>query len=180
MCFLKLNLNIPTYLGEERISNFGYLPGGSTGIQNFLLNPRSSIPVGISPEDIWNSSGLQNIYQISQFDAVILVTDNPENSKLWLEQIRINVPEMAILVAATAQASPLLQPYVDSQQIDGMISGLYGSISYSQLLQEENGTLSSYWNMYKLGIFTFILIIIIGGLYYFINQFFIKSNFKTR
>ena len=176
----KAGLNIPTYLKEEKISNFGYLPAGATGIQNFLLNPRSTIPVGIFPEDIWNSSGLQNIYQISQFDAVLLVTDNPENSKLWLEQIRINVPEITILVAATAQAAPLLQPYVDSQQIDGMISGLYGSISYSQLLQEDSVTLSSYWNMYKLGIFTFILIIIIGGLYYFINQFFIKSNFKTR
>ncbi len=176
----KASLNIPSYLGEDRISNFGYLPGGSTGIQNFLLNPRRSIPVGIFPEDIWNSSGLQDIYQISQFDSVILVTDNPENSKLWLEQIRINIPEMTILVAATAQASPLLQPYVNSEQIDGMISGLYGSISYSQLVQQENETLSTYWNMYKLGIFTFILIIIIGGLYYVISQFFIKSKLKTR
>lgn len=176
----KASLNIPSYLGEDRISNFGYLPGGSTGIQNFLLNPRRSIPVGIFPEDIWNSSGLQDIYRISQFDSVILVTDNPENSKLWLEQIRINIPEMTILVAATAQASPLLQPYVNSEQIDGMISGLYGSISYSQLVQQENETLSTYWNMYKLGIFTFILIIIIGGLYYVISQFFKKSKLKTR
>jgi hypothetical protein len=176
----RSNLSVPTFLASDRISNLGYLPGNTVGIQSFLTNPRKSIPVGIFPDDIWNSPGLKDIFQTSQFDSIFLVTDNPENSKLWLEQIRLIIPEMPVLVASTAQASPLLQPYIDSNQIDGMISGLFGSIKYSELIQIDSPSLTTYWHKYRLGIYTFIIIIIIGGIYSLINQIFFKSKAKVR
>jgi hypothetical protein len=174
----KANLSVPTFISDERISNFGYLPGSTNGIQSFLSNPRTSLPVGVFPKDIWNSPGLVEIQSISQYDSIILVTDNPENSKSWLEQIRVSIPEMTILVTATSQASPLLQPYVDSDQIDGMVSGLYGSLTYSQLIQSESAINTSYWNMYKIGIYIFILIILLGGLFQLIFKIFKKSVTK--
>lgn len=69
------------------------------------------------------------------------------------------------MVAATVQALPLLKPYVNSNQIDGMVGGLYGSYSYSDLIQSDTALHAQYWMMQKAGITAFIIIFLLGGIW---------------
>jgi hypothetical protein len=44
-----------------------------------------------------------------------------------------------------------------------MIGGLYGTYSYSDLLQSDNKNIEYYWKPQKTGVLFFVFIIILGG-----------------
>ncbi len=156
----------PGYDLDKRVTNLGYLPGGSSGIQGFLLD---------NSETIYPSAIDEVPDSFSNFSAVLMITDNAESAKLWIEQITLHRPQTVMLVAAAAQSVPMLMPYLESNQIDGMEAGLYGAASYAQLIQNEDSSLWSFWNMQKTGVSVFILLIIAGGLWY-LAQFLLKSK----
>jgi len=152
------------YNYADNVSNFGFLPGGQSGIHSFIQSPKETIFYGAENEIIWDKPGLKDVTSFTKFDAVFIISDDSDAAKTWIEQIHLLSPEMTILVAATAQAIPLLRPYVDSNQIDGMISGLYGTYSYSDLLQSDNGNIEFFWKPQKTGVLFFVIIIILGGI----------------
>ncbi len=155
----------------NNLANFGYLPGGQNGVQSFIQSPTDTISLDTKNENIWEKPALTDISTFSHFDAVLIITDNSESAKTWIEQIHALKPGTTTLVAATVQAIPLLKPYVDSNQIDGMVGGLYGSYSYSDLIQSDSSAHEKYWLMQKAGIFAFISIFILGGIWQAIAVF---------
>jgi len=153
------------YNYADNVTNFGYLPGGQSGIHSFITSPKETIFYGAENEIIWDKPGLLEVNSFSQFDAALLISDDSDAAKIWIEQIHLLSPEMTILVAATAQAIPLLRPYVDSNQIDGMIGGLYGTYAYSDLLQSDSGNIEFFWKTQKTGVLFFVIIIVLGGIW---------------
>ena len=149
----------------NNLANFGYLPGGQNGVQSFIQSPTDTISFDTNNENIWEKPALVDVTNFSHFDAVLIITDDSDSTKTWIEQIHSLKPGTSILVAATVQALPLLKPYVDSNQIDGMIGGLYGSYSYSDLIQSDTSEHAQYWMMQKAGITTFIIIFLLGGIW---------------
>lgn len=168
----------PSYNLDQRVTNLGYLPGGTTGIQGFLLNDSISLPSLSGDNSVSTSINGAN-GPFSRFDAVLLVTDNAESSKLWVEQISLLQPQTVMLVAAAAQSVPMLMPYVESNQIDGMEAGLYGAASYAQLIQSDNSTLWSFWNLQRIGAYIFILLIFAGGIWYLMQLIFKSRSSKS-
>ncbi len=161
----------PGYDLDKKVSNLGYLPGGSSGIQGFLLD---------NSKTIYPSSLDEGPDSFSNFSAVLMVTDNPDSAKLWIEQITLHRPQTVMLVAAAAQAVPMLMPYLESNQIDGMEPGLYGAASYAQLIQNEDSSLWSLWTMQKAGVSVFILLIFAGGLWYLAQSLLKSKLLKSR
>jgi len=149
----------------NNLANFGYLPGEQNGVQSFIQSPTETVSLNTNNENIWETPALSGISSFSQFDAVLIITDDSDSAKTWIEQIHALKPGTTTLVAATAQAIPLLKPYIDSNQIDGLVGGLYGSYSYSELIQTENSIQEKYWKMQKVGLYAFILLIILGGIW---------------
>ena len=96
---------------KERITNLGYLPGYGSGIQAFLSNPKETSPGIDLIFNIWENRPLSEIDTINDFDMIVLLTDNSENAKLWIEQIHLLVKDPNLLLIATTKASPLIQPY---------------------------------------------------------------------
>ncbi len=169
-------LQMSSYDVSAKVTNLGFLAGSSTGMQNFLINPRWTMPSGIGNTAVWESEGLSGLQNISQFSGILLITDNNENSKYWLEQLQMFSPDSIVLVAATTQSIPMLKPYVESSQIDGMIGGLYGGASYAELNQTENAEIWKFWEIQKFVIYIFILIIIAGGLLFLVQLLFKKPS----
>ena len=66
----------------------------------------------------------------SGYSAVILLTDHAESARVWVEQIHTakqadpTIVNQPLLVVSSAQAGPMLQPYVSSQQVNGLVNGL--------------------------------------------------------
>jgi hypothetical protein len=153
----------PDYNFSDNVTNFGYLSGAQSGINSFIQSPMDTIYYGSDNQVIWEKPGLSGLSSFSQFDAVLLVTDDTDISKTWIEQIHLLEPEMTLLVASTTQALPLLRPYLDSNQIDGLIGGLYGSYSYTNLIQGDETQIENYWRIQQAGIWFFIFVIVLGG-----------------
>ncbi len=62
----------------------------------------------------------------------------------------------------------MIQPYYDSQQISGLVSGLYGGA----VLEQNNGGISgiarTYWDAYSIGMLLAVTLIIGGALWNFV------------
>jgi hypothetical protein len=139
--------------------NLGYLPGGSSGVLEFVEFPSSAIP------------NVNNVNVFSEFAAVIVLTDHAESGRVWVEQLDArkqldpSLVNQSLLVVASAQAGPLLQPYVSSGQITGMVSGLSDAARYEYVNNSRPGLARRYWDSFGVGILLAILSITLGGLW---------------
>ena len=138
--------------------NLGYLPGGSAGVLGFIESPGQIIP----------SSGVGSF---SEYSALVVLTDHAESGRVWVEQLQNRksadpaLSNQPLLMAASAQAGPLLQPYVSSRQINGMISGLADAARYEFVNNSRPGIARSYWDTFGVGVIMSVALIIIGSLW---------------
>lgn len=166
-------LSVPSYNFSDNIINLGYLPANHVGIQSFLSNPQKTIPSNFEGTEIWTSTYLSDLRSITNFDLFILLTDNSEKARLWIEQIELFAPEVGFLVIATTQSTPLLSPYVEANQIDGMIGGITESRAFNSLVNTESEDLSRFTFILQLAVLIIIIFLLSGSLVT------IFSNMKT-
>jgi hypothetical protein len=149
---------------EPQTFQLGYLAGGPAGIYNFLNYPRVSAPYWDTQSPI-----LQGVNEVSGFQRVILITDTLETGQNWFEQwaaAEVSQPALSqvpLLLVSSAQAAPILRPYLDSHQADGMISGIQGGATYEAMRQQPS-LASRNWNGYVGGLAVAFLIILLGGI----------------
>ena len=138
--------------------NLGYLSGGVAGIRGFTENPKGVLP------------GIQ-VNRFADFAAVIILTDHAESSQAWIEQISLTKQTDAVasthplLVVASAQAGPMLQPYVISNQVNGMVSGIAEAARYENLNAGQPGIVRSYWDAFSVGLLIAIIAMVIGSIW---------------
>jgi hypothetical protein len=138
--------------------NLGYLPGGASGVLEFVGSPNAAIP----------AAGV-NVF--SEYSAVILLTDHSESARAWVEQLHarkqidLTFSTQPLLVAASAQAGPLLEPYVSSRQITGMVNGLPEAARYEYVNTSRPGNARRYWDSFGAGTMMAIVFIALGSLW---------------
>jgi len=146
-------------LGAE-YHNLGFLPGGAAGVLGFVQGPGEIIP----------ASG---VGKFSDYAMVIVMTDHAEAGRTWVEQLHAQrvrqvdpaLSSQPLIVLASAQAGPLLQPYLSSGQITGMISGLADAARYEFMNGTRPGIARSYWDAFGVGLMMSIALIVIGSLW---------------
>jgi hypothetical protein len=138
--------------------NLGYLPGGATGVLGFIESPGQV-------------SSLAGVQSFSEYSALVLLSDHAESGRVWVEQLQSQkqidsaLAIQPLLMVASAQAGPLLQPYVASGQIAGMISGISDAARYEFVNNNQPGIVRSYWDTFGIGLMMSIALIIIGSLW---------------
>lgn len=152
------------YRGEGQFTNLGYLPGGELGIRAFVQNPLQAKPLDVSQ----NPSQLQPI-SVVQFVAVIVLTDNANYGRVWIEQATAATSPLPfpapIVLITSAQAGPMIQPYYVSGQVKGIVNGLYGAAIFEQNNAGRPGTARKYWDAYSLGMLLAMSMLALGGLW---------------
>lgn len=160
--FMAVTQSRHNYRGGEDYVNLGYLPGGSAGILSFAENPRAAMPL-----PGWDSSAAQGMSRFSDYKAVILLTDQAETARAWVEQTGAARAGLPLLVVSSAQAAPMIQPYLLSGQVNGLVSGLHGGAAF-----ESSSGLGSpvrrYWDAYNFATLFAALLIVFGGLWNFL------------
>jgi len=147
--------------------DLGYLPGGAAGIQVFATRPRDTLGRDVVFGDLWTLPALQGVTvdgvtKLSNFAAVIVLTDNPDTGRMWVEQAGPALGGKPLMMVISAQAEPMIRPYYDSGQLYGMVTGLEGGAIYEQLtLRPEQAR--QYWDSYGLGMIASEFLIVIGG-----------------
>ncbi len=103
---------------------------------------------------------------ISDFGAIILMTDSTESARTWIEQVGLFTGDTPLLLVSSAQAAPALQPYVQSGQVAGMISGLNGAAAYHQLSQSTTEPVAGFWDAFQGGMLLIAAFMLLGALVY--------------
>ena len=157
---LAERLLINTRINESGLPylNLGYLPGGASGVLGFVEAPGQIIP-------------LSGIGSFSEYSALMVLTDHAASGRVWVEQLQNRktsdpaLTNQPLLMIASAQAGPLLQPYVSSRQITGMISGLADAARYEFVNNSRPGIARSYWDTFGIGLMMSVVLIVVGSLW---------------
>lgn len=152
---------------ESNISyvNLGYLAGGLTGVRAFAENPSTAAPVDINRANAWGSAPLQGVSSLSQFAAILVITDNAESARTWIEQTEAKRGSVPVVMISSAQAAPMIQPYYDSQQVKGIVSGLHGAAIFEQSNPGRTGLARAYWDAYSIGMLLAAALVAVGGIW---------------
>jgi hypothetical protein len=162
------------YQSGSQYLNLGYLPGGQMGIRAFAANPTQTITYpfpqssnlldfGI-PAPAQTFPPLENVSLLSDFKTLILLTDNADSARAWIEQTTPTRGTTPLVVISSAQAAPALLPYYASKQIGGLVSGIYGGALFEQNNEGRSSTVRSYWDAYSIGLLLAMILILGGGL----------------
>jgi hypothetical protein len=150
------------YTSPTQLVDLGYLAGGSIGLQSLARNPAATLPLNSSLQPAWQTQPLSSIHELSDFGALIVVTENADTARYWIEQVKPALGSTPMLVVISAQSAPLLQPYFDSGQINGYLSGLNSAAAYETLTkdpQNANALLSTF----QVTMLLAVLLVLVGG-----------------
>lgn len=153
------------YVHTQQYINLGYLPGESAGLLSFVIAPKQIIPLAFDGSNAWGSPPLLQVDSINDFAMVLVITDDPDTAKIWIEQVATILEDTPLNMVVSAQAEPLIQPYFRSspQLLKGYVSGIIDSMNYEQLLSRPNLATTA-WLPFNLGIIITVGTIFIGGL----------------
>ena len=152
------------------IASFGYIAGGTHALKMMGAHATTDQPAPLQQVipfpygQKWTDAGLQGIKDITGFQRILVLTDNLENARAWVEQVQPGLgPQTQILIISSAQVAPLVRTYMESGQVSGVVSGLAGGAAFEQLSQ-QSGPGSVSWTAYQLTMGAVILLIIAGAL----------------
>jgi hypothetical protein len=168
--FMAILLADRTFARDENYVNLGYLPGGAAGVQAFSGNPVNTKPFTTTGQIAWETPVLQGVSRLSDFAAILLLTDDGETARIWIEQTESHRGETRLLVVSSAQSGPMIMPYVRSGQVDGMLTGLDSSAPIEQANSGRPGMARRYWDAYGFGLLTAVLVIAIGSLWSMVSS----------
>ncbi|MCE5207724.1 MAG: hypothetical protein LLG42_05360 [Chloroflexi bacterium] len=162
------------YNQRDWFINLGYLPGETLSLQELVANPQQAVRYGISSglenRPVWDSAGLINIQKLNDFSMLVLITDTTETGRAWIEQVQPAIQGVPFLVVSSAQAAPMLQPYVASGQVQGLVSGMAGGLSLRESSQLQTENSGKNWAAFQLGVAAVIVFILLGGIVEFIKS----------
>ena len=163
--FLATTQEKHDYIHTQHYINLGYLPGESAGLLSFVIAPKKIIPLAFDGSNAWGSPPLLKVDSINDFAMVLVITDDPNTAKIWIEQVGTILEDTPLNMVVSAQAEPLIQPYFRSspQLLKGYVSGIIDSMNYEQLLNRPNLATTA-WLPFNLGIIITVGTIFIGGL----------------
>lgn len=153
------------YVSGNQYINLGYIPGGATGLLGFVQTPQRIKPLSFDGFDPWVTAPLEGIYSLSDFEMVLVITDDPDTARSWIEQVQPKLQGAPLIAVVSAQAEPILHPYVggESAQVRGMVSGIIGGAAYEQVTGKPN-VARLYWDALNFALITAIAVILIGGI----------------
>jgi hypothetical protein len=163
--FLDTTQSHHNYLHTQKYINLGYLPGQSAGLMSFMIAPQMIIPLAFDGSNAWDSPPLIGVDKITDFKMIMVITDDPNIAKIWIEQVGSRLDETPLTMVVSAQVEPLIQPYfrTSPQQVNGYVAGIIDSVNY-ELLTERPYLANRIWLPFNIGIVISVGLILIGGL----------------
>ncbi len=147
-------------------ADLGYIPGGTLGLMGLAASPKSVLPYALNGSNVWSGAPLNAISAVKDFSAVIVITNDPDTARIWIEQVGIQLNDAGtpLLLITSTQAEPLVRPYFQATpaQVQGLLAGLAGGTAYAQAVgnYQQNGT----WEAYSAGVTISALVILVGSL----------------
>jgi hypothetical protein len=124
------------------------------------------LPYSLDGNNVWETTPLNAISTVSDFSAVIVLTNEPSIGRSWIEQVgpALRQDGTPLLIVTSSQAEPLLRPYYEAvpSQVQGLVAGLVGGLALARTVGslQQNGV----WDAFSIGITVSVLIILAGSI----------------
>ena len=151
---------------DQQTVNLGYLPGGIISLAEFVQQPQAAATVTLAGGLAWQDTFLKDLNGLGDFSQIIIMTDRAETGRAWVEQVQPRLGKLPMYIVASAQAAPLLSPYVESGQVAGMTSGLLGGVMYARLAGQTDGAANSSLAAYQVGMLLAMVVVLTGAVLY--------------
>jgi hypothetical protein len=154
--------------------NLGFIPGGAAGLLSLVEMPARTVPYTIDGVAAWGTADspalppLQGVGSFEDFSLVLVLVDDPDLARAWIEQVAPRLASgestTALTMVASAQAEPLLTPYYlgEPRLLHGFIAGLRGGVAYARMTGRE-GLAQDYWQAFEVGVFVMASILVVGA-----------------
>ncbi len=151
------------YTSGIQYTNLGYIPGGASGLLGFVQMPSRITPLSFDGMEAWQTPALSGIQSLADYKLVLLITDNPDTARTWLEQVQPYLQDTPLIAVVSAQAEPILHPYASgpNAQLSGLISGLNGGAAYEQVIGKPN-LARVYWDTLNYALMAAVIVLLIG------------------
>ena len=161
--------------------NLGYKPGGEAVVKGLASDIRTMYTVDLLGNQLDEIEMMNNVTNLLDFDFIFSLSAGYPGSKEWV-QFACDPWGIPMSTGCTSIQVTDIIPYVQNDQIKGILSGMPGAAEYEQLVQnalEERGMMVSPGkasiNMaaQSMAHVIIVLLIILGNITYFLTR---KSN----
>ena len=181
--FLEVGKDLDIKYDQDYI-NLGYKPGGEAVIKGIVSDIATMYTIDLSGKSIHDLQMMQGIVNITDFDFVISLSAGDPGSKQWV-QYATDPKGIPFTTGCTSiQVSDVI-PYVENNQILGILAGMPGAAQYEKLVENElhsmgihsaPGKASGMMSAQSIAHIVIVLFIILGNISYFINRKVKKVN----
>jgi hypothetical protein len=169
---------------EASYVNLGFIAGGPAGLRSFAENPQRVLPFDMEAIHIWNRAPFNGIDTLADFAMLVVITENPETARAWIEQVRTVTAsaDIPFIMIVSAQAEPLVRPYYTAGmpgQVSGMLVGWAGGAAMESLVGAP-GPVTANWSVFGMGLTAAAVLLLVGGLISLVIVFMDKRRESDR
>ena len=163
--------------------NLGYKPGGEAVIKGIASDIRTLYPADLQGTSINDIPMMKDVVNIKDFDFVFSLSAGYPGSKEWV-QYACDPKGIPFSTGCTSIQVTDIMPYVENDQIRGILAGMPGAAEYESLVEAElekmeisgkPGEASGMMAAQSIAHVVIVLFIIFGNISYFITR---KKNRK--
>lgn len=160
---MQNNLGHHAQVSQGGYLNLGYLAGGNAALVAFASDPPGSLPLPLATGGSrWELAPLANIHSAADFGAVLVLSDDADNARSWIEQVGPYMGDRPLLMALSAQAGPMVSPYSQGQ-VAGMLAGLPDAVSFAE--GQGAGPAQGLWGAFSWGLSLTVLLVAAVSVY---------------
>ena len=158
--------------------NLGYKPGSEAVVKGIASDIRTLYTIDLHGTPINDIPMMENVINIKDFDFVFSLSAGFPGSKEWV-QYATDPEQIPISTGCTSIQVTDILPYVENEQIRGILAGMPGAAEYESLVETElkkmnisakPGTASGMMAAQSIAHVVIVLFIIFGNITYFITQ----------
>ncbi len=163
--------------------NLGYRPGGEAVIKGIASDIRTLYTLDLQGTSINDIPMMKDVVNIEDFDFVFSLSAGYPGSKEWV-QYACDPNNIPLSTGCTSIQVTDIMPYVENDQIRGILAGMPGAAEYESLVEAElqkmeiagkPGEASGMMAAQSIAHVVIVLFIIFGNISYFITR---KKNRK--
>lgn len=158
--------------------NLGYKPGGEAVVKGLASDIRTMYTVDLLGNSIDSIEMMKDVYNLLDLDFIFSLSAGYPGSKEWV-QFACDPLGIPMSTGCTSIQVTDIIPYVENDQIKGILSGMPGAAEYEQLVQDalykrgimvEPGKASINMAAQSTAHVVIVLLIILGNITYYLTR----------
>ena len=158
---------------DKHYVNLGYKPGGEAVIKGIASDIKTMYTVDLLGNEVKKLNMMDGVKNISDFDFVVSLSAGDPGSKQWV-QFGTDPKQIPFTTGCTSIQVTDIIPYVETNQIRGILAGMPGAAEYEQLVYNKfsqydfSGEATGMMSAQSISHIVIVLFIIFGNITYYI------------